>query len=345
MTPGSLFSRQDAAEEAGSFTVTIECDGGNEFDGRIGLRVSAIFVILVGSFLGCITPLLLARFPERRVPSIALFGVRYFGSGVIVATAFIHLLAPAIESLTSPCLPEGSIITEYPWTEGICLMSVFAMFFAEMLAQHFALSREQGEGNPAADPEHESAGGHDKGDDIHSTHPSLNKAPQGSGAFSLQMTGIFVLEFGVIFHSVLIGLSLAVSGDEFVVLYTVLVFHQTFEGLGLGSRFALVNWPPGKAWVPYLLSFAYSLSTPIAIAIGLGVREAFRPGTETAMIVSGVFDSISAGILLYTGLVGLMARDLLVMGGSQRKSLRKSLCAFVFMCLGAGLMALLGKWA
>ena len=29
-----------------------QCDSGNDFDGRLGIRISAIFVILVGSFLG-----------------------------------------------------------------------------------------------------------------------------------------------------------------------------------------------------------------------------------------------------------------------------------------------------
>lgn len=33
-----------------------QCETGNEFDGRIGVRVSAIFVILVGSALGAIFP-------------------------------------------------------------------------------------------------------------------------------------------------------------------------------------------------------------------------------------------------------------------------------------------------
>lgn len=28
------------------------CDAGNDYDGRIGLRVSAIFVILIGSLFG-----------------------------------------------------------------------------------------------------------------------------------------------------------------------------------------------------------------------------------------------------------------------------------------------------
>lgn len=35
-----------------SYTVTVECGNGNDYDGRIGLRVSSIFVIGLGSMLG-----------------------------------------------------------------------------------------------------------------------------------------------------------------------------------------------------------------------------------------------------------------------------------------------------
>jgi hypothetical protein len=35
-----------------SYTVTVECGGGNEYDGRLGLRISSIFVIGAGSLLG-----------------------------------------------------------------------------------------------------------------------------------------------------------------------------------------------------------------------------------------------------------------------------------------------------
>ena len=64
--------------------------------------------------------------------------------------------------------------------------------------------------------------------------------------FAAQMTAIFILEFGVIFHSVFIGLTLAVAGSNFTVLYIVLTFHQTFEGLGLGSRLATAQWQGRK---------------------------------------------------------------------------------------------------
>jgi solute carrier family 39 (zinc transporter), member 1/2/3 len=163
--------------------------------------------------------------------------------------------------------------------------------------------------------------------------------------FAAQMTAIFILEFGVIFHSIFIGLTLAVTGDEFDVLYIVLVFHQTFEGLGLGSRLATAQWPKKKSWMPWVLGAVYGFTTPIAIAIGLGVRESFTPGSPRTLIVNGIFDSISAGILIYTGLVELMAHEFMFNPEMRKSSIKMMLFAYACMCLGAGLMALLGKWA
>jgi zinc transporter 1/2/3 len=109
----------------------------------------------------------------------------------------------------------------------------------------------------------------------------------------------------MVFHSVLIGLTLAVTDDsEFHILFVVLIFHQTFEGLGLGSRLANVRLP-GKYGVraPPIAALVYGVATPIGIAVGLGLRHSYAPNSPTASIVSGVLDSLSAGILLYTGLV------------------------------------------
>ena len=163
--------------------------------------------------------------------------------------------------------------------------------------------------------------------------------------FAAQMTALFILEFGVIFHSIFIGLTLAVAGKEFNVLYIVLVFHQTFEGLGLGSRLATAEWPKKKTWMPWVLGAAYGVTTPIAIAIGLGVRTTFAPGSQRTQIVNGVFDAISAGILIYTGLVELMAHEFMFNPEMRKSSIKMMLFAYLCMCLGAGLMALLGKWA
>lgn len=51
---------------------------------------------------------------------------------MIIATAFIHLLAPAFDELGNECL--GGVFALYDWAAGIALMSVFAIFLAEFFA-------------------------------------------------------------------------------------------------------------------------------------------------------------------------------------------------------------------
>lgn len=164
-------------------------------------------------------------------------------------------------------------------------------------------------------------------------------------SFPAQLVSVSILEFGVIFHSIFIGLTLAVTGEHFAVLYAVLTFHQTFEGLALGSRFASIKWPKNRHWTPYLFGIGFAASTPLAIGIGLAVRTIYQPGTQTALIINGVFDSISAGILIYTALVELMAHDFIFSAHMQQAPLKEMLGALFLMCLGAGVMAMLGFWA
>lgn len=74
-----------------------------------------------------------------------------------------------------------------------------------------------------------------------------------------------------------------------------------FEGLGLGTRLAFLRLPTHWSWVPYVGALAYSCMTPIGMAIGLGLRESISMSSGSASVAAGVLDSISAGILIYTG--------------------------------------------
>ena len=338
------------------------CENGNEYDGNMGLRISAIFVILIGSSFGAIFPVLAHRFRSLGMPGWTFFVAKYFGSGVIVATAFIHLLAPAHEALTNPCL-TGTIV-EYPWVEAIMLMTIIVLFFVELMVIRFARFGQNSSGHGHAHShdlespstpidssletktKHDNHNNHLPGKDHlgHTRdHPdSTSHLPED---YAAQLTSIFILEFGIIFHSVFIGLTLAVAGAEFKTLYVVLVFHQTFEGLGLGSRLATVPWPASKTSTPYILGLAYGLSTPIAIAVGLGVRNTYPPEGRTTLLTNGIFDAISAGILIYTALVELMAHEFMFSSSMRKAPIRTVLAAFGLLCLGALLMALLGKWA
>jgi len=61
--------------------------------------------------------------------------------------------------------------------------------------------------------------------------------------------------------------------------------------------------PPQYHYVPIIAALLYGLTTPIGIAVGLGVRATYNPDSTNASIVSGVLDALSSGILIYTGLV------------------------------------------
>jgi zinc transporter 1/2/3 len=179
--------------------------------------------------------------------------------------------------------------------------------------------------------------------DKQTSTPDSTDSTIAERSFRQQIAAFLLLEFGIIFHSVIIGLNLGVTGSEFATLYPVLVFHQSFEGLGIGARMSTI--PFGHhAWLPWILCAAYGLTTPISIAIGLGVRHSYTPGSKVSLIIQGVLNAVSAGILIYTGLVELLARDFLF---DPCRTRRRSRLLFMVVCtlLGAGIMALIGKWA
>lgn len=303
------------------------CQVGNEYDGRLGLRIASIFVIWIGSSLGTLFPIVASSPWRAYLPRYTCFVAKHFGSGVIVATAYIHLLSPAVEALGDPCL--SGPITEYDWVSGIILMVVFALFIVDVVVtRHVYLSKSH-----TADTAETS-----------DCSPAV-EASFSKDSLSVLLTSIFVLEFGIIFHSILIGLTLAVSGDEFVTLFVVILVHQTFEGIGLGARLALVPWTAKTVWTPYLLGMVYGLTTPVAIGVGLAVRNTYPPGGRTSLIVNGVFDSISAGILIYAGLITLMASEFKFNDTMLRAPRKVFLSAIALTMLGAALMALLGMWA
>ena len=174
------------------------------------------------------------------------------------------------------------------------------------------------------------------------THSTSVDSVSASAAAS-QILGVMILEFGVIFHSVIIGITLG-STNDFTTLFIVIIFHQAFEGLGLGARLAFLPLKPNSP-IPYLAGLAYACVTPIGLAIGLGIRQTYNQDSATANYVTGVFDSVSAGILLYAGLVELLAHEFIFNDKMRKAPIGKVLLAVAEMWLGAGIMALLARWA
>ena len=123
-----------------------------------------------------------------------------------------------------------------------------------------------------------------------------------------------LLEAGILFHSIFIGMAVSVAtGTAFIVLLIAICFHQTFEGFALGSRIAalipaLFDASSPKPW---LMALAYGTTTPVGQAIGIWMHRLYDPNSEVGLLMVGITNAISSGLLLFAGLVQLIAEDFL----------------------------------
>jgi len=384
-------------------------------------HVGGLFIILFVSSTACAFPILVIKFPRLRIPPTFLFGAKHFGTGVLIATAFVHLLPTAFLSLSNPCL-SSFWTTDYQAMPGaIMLASIFFVTIIEMVfspAQHVcggnagvaAVSRPEKEPEkidaptrPPMNPQLkrrtysegsmqvremgplrgrvtsisrtlsryreegtrldaiESASSHSLEDpeqrdknqsnecaiedetDIESNQSTHVLTPEQ--LHNKAVMQCFLLEMGILFHSIFIGMSLAVAvGNDFIVLLIAIVFHQTFEGLALGVRIADIKWPK-RALQPWLMALAYGCTTPLGQAIGIATHTLYSPDSEIGLLVVGIMNAVSAGFLVFASLVELMSEDFLSDESWQILRGKKRVVACLLVFAGAFLMSLVGAWA
>ncbi|OZJ01616.1 hypothetical protein BZG36_05383, partial [Bifiguratus adelaidae] len=99
------------AQNNGSGTLTDQCGSTVIQDYNMPLRIGSFFIILGTSSLGIFSPMLFDRLKGHAmftaIKNRILMFAKFFGTGVILATAFIHMLPSAFSSFSSPCLPSG----------------------------------------------------------------------------------------------------------------------------------------------------------------------------------------------------------------------------------------------
>jgi ZIP zinc/iron transport family len=155
----------------------------------------------------------------------------------------------------------------------------------------------------------------------------------------------YLLELGIALHSVLIGLALGTTTNSFVVLFIAICFHQFFEAVALGTQIASIKNASIRSAI-FMIVF-YSLTTPVGIAAGIGVHSgAYNPESVSALLSNGILDALAGGILIYVALVSLLTAE---MGANAHAfhalSARLKFLYFIALYLGAGAMALIGRWA
>lgn len=333
-----------------------ECTCDSDDEGRnkveaLKYKLVAIVSILLAGAIGVSIPLLGKIIPTLRPENDIFFVIKAFAAGVILATGFVHVLPDAFESLTSPCLGEsGAPWRDFPFTGLVAMCSAIGTMMVDTIATSYykkaqpvnKIGDEEKEGGRGL---HQVVEGH-----VHvHTHATHGHAHGSASSDNLTSPDLLrhrivsqVLELGIVVHSVIIGISLGASLSPKTIkpLVAALTFHQLFEGMGLGSCISQAKF---KARTIATMSIFFSLTTPVGIAIGFGISNIYDENSPTALIVEGIFNSASAGILIYMALVDLLAADF--MNSKLQNNLKLQLGAYLSLLLGSGSMSLLAKWA
>uniref|UniRef100_A0A7N2LKM5 Uncharacterized protein n=2 Tax=Quercus lobata TaxID=97700 RepID=A0A7N2LKM5_QUELO len=305
-------------------------------------KLGAIASILVASAVGVSIPLLGKKIKALRPENDFFFVIKAFAAGVILATGFIHVLPDAFSRLTSPCLnqnPWGN----FPFTGFFAMLSSIGTLMVDAYATSYFnrmhLIKQAGADEEKED-EHE---GH-LHVHTHATHGHAHGSVIPSEGTELTRHRVIaqVLELGIIFHSVIIGVDLGANQNVSTIrpLLVALSFHQFFEGVGLGGCIAQAKFKSKSAAI---MSLSFSLTTPLGIAIGIGVASTYKDNSPTALIIEGTFNALAAGILIYRALVDLLAADF--MNPRLQKNVKIQLWSNISLLLGAGFMSLIAKWA
>jgi len=323
-------------------------------------------------------PLFSRSVPALRPGGNAFVVVKAFASGVILGTGYVHVLPDSFNDLTSPCLPRRPW-AEFPFTAFVAMLAAVFTLMVDSLMLSF---HGRGKGSAAvahhghahSPPPQVHCHGHGHLEMNEARPEAADKAEEDveTGKVQLRRNRVIVqvtdrscctmalivlpfivvdlgvdldrqvLEMGIVVHSVVIGLGMGASQNVCTIrpLVAALCFHQLFEGMGLGGCILQAEY---GARMKSGLVFFFATTTPFGIALGLALTKVYSDTSPTALIVVGLLNAASAGLLHYMALVDLLAADF--MGHKLQSSLRLQLVSFLAVLLGAGGMSVMAMWA
>ncbi|CAI6006945.1 unnamed protein product, partial [Closterium sp. NIES-65] len=281
---GGSHHDEPAPGPSGELECAVSGGGGAE---ALAWRIGGMFGILVCSLIGFALPYLL-----RKQHRSILFFFRTFAAGVVLAVAIVHIFPGAQEALSNPCL---GFTEEFPWASVFVLYAALISFVVECYLKKILLRSLQSN----SEKKHVPAEGECVECGLNTEEDEKALVISGYRATS------YTLEAGIIFHSIFIGIALGTTQDisEIQSLVIALLFHQGFEGISLGTTLIPCQFSKLKTVIMGLL---FALTTPIGVVIGLAIYSSYNPSSKAALATEGAFNAVSAGILIYNGLVDLV---------------------------------------
>lgn len=317
------------------------------------LRILSVFTIFVSSIIGSLGSYVIS---QREVNTETLWKslINLFSAGVISSLALVHI--------TNEVIVELNEYIEFPIGACCVLFGLLSMSIFDNMSYSWN-RKETTDQNDIETPLNEII---ENGNCDHSCiqhcHPgertvehdhncmtNLNSKTLGNvviDTYSNQQVSVYLFEFACVFHSFIIGLSLGVTDDNQSVktLMIALCFHQFLEGISLGI---VVGESKMKFFKSLLVTVGYSITTPLAIAIGYILDTYSKVSTDddkVKTIATSSFQGVAGGMLLYIALFQLIAEEFSKERFQKTNSVWCRISLYGSLLLGASSMCVMALW-
>lgn len=225
-------------------------------EAAVHLKFISLFIIFFTSVVGISLPVVLARFFQGK-PSYdkAILIIKCFAAGVILSTSLVHVLPDAYEALS-----DCQVATKHPWKDFpfsglVTLIGALLALLVDITASAHVEHGHGGGGHMSPDKDAYSLIGKpeetvipgkkglgESGRSIELVEHNIIRDRSEELTKLKQKLVSQVLEIGIIFHSIIIGVTMGMSQNQCTIrpLVAALAFHQIFEGMGLGGCIAQV---------------------------------------------------------------------------------------------------------
>ena len=315
------------------------------------LRVVSIVTIFISSVIGSFGSYVISQ-KQSCKDTFLKSSINLFSAGVILSLSLVHI--------TNEVVIELNQYVDFPLGTCCVLFGLLSMSIFDNMSHSWSISNATD--NDIETPLNDIIESgvcdnsciqhcHQDGEHDHTCITNLNSRTLGSvviEANKKKQLSVYLFEFACVFHSFIIGLSLGVTNNNQSIktLTIALCFHQFLEGISLGI---VVGESGMKLVKSILITFGYSVTTPLAIFIGYVLDAYYATGpspshNKVKTIATSSFQGFAGGMLLYIALFQLIAEEFSMESMQKNKSILCKIGLYISLMLGAVSMCVMALW-
>ncbi|GAB4845997.1 hypothetical protein Ancab_025001 [Ancistrocladus abbreviatus] len=289
------------------------------------VKVWCLIIVFFSTFIGGISPC----FFEWN-DSFLVLGTQFAG-GVFLGTALMHFLSDSnetFEDLTSKDYPFAFMLASSGYLITMLADCVILHVYGKQTDPDRSNNNNGLEGGPPPGVKSNNNGFHAQ----HHPQPQLISTSSRGDAF--------LLIVALCSHSVFEGIAIGVAetkGDAWKALWTISL-HKIFAAIAMGI--ALLRMIPERPLVSCsIYSFAFAISSPIGVAIGIAI-DATTEGA-TADWIYAISMGLACGVFVYVSINHLLSKGYVPEG---KVAVNSPFFKFFAVLLGVGVIAVVMIW-